>query len=69
MVDILHRVGIGAPLERVYETLTSLEGNRAWWDSNASGDATSGGTYSFEQIDEAMAAVGKGDGKPVLLPE
>jgi hypothetical protein len=53
----------------VYETLTSLEGNRAWWDSNASGDATSGGTYSFEQIDEAMAAVGKGDGKPVLLPE
>jgi hypothetical protein len=26
------------------------------------------GTYPFEQIDDAMAAVGKGEGKPVLLP-
>jgi NADPH:quinone reductase len=28
-----------------------------------------GRTYTFEQIDDAMAAVGKGEGKPVLLPE
>jgi len=27
-----------------------------------------GRTYTFEQIDEAMAAVGKGEGKPVLVP-
>ncbi|MFT3768243.1 MAG: zinc-binding dehydrogenase [Minicystis sp.] len=27
-----------------------------------------GRTYPFEQIDEAMAALGKGKGKPVLLP-
>jgi NADPH:quinone reductase len=27
-----------------------------------------GRTYPFEQIDDAMAAVGKGEGKPVLLP-
>jgi hypothetical protein len=26
-------------------------------------------TYTFEQIDEAMAAVGAGEGKPVLLPK
>jgi NADPH:quinone reductase-like Zn-dependent oxidoreductase len=28
-----------------------------------------GRTYTFEQIDEAMAALGKGEGKPVLLPK
>jgi len=50
-VDILHRVGIGAPIEKVYETLTSLEGNRGWWDSNASGDAASGGTLTFFKHD------------------
>jgi NADPH:quinone reductase-like Zn-dependent oxidoreductase len=27
-----------------------------------------GRTYPFEQIDDAMAAVGKGEGKPVLVP-
>ena len=47
MVDILHRVGIGAPIERVYKTLTTIEGNRGWWDSNATGDAAEGGTLTF----------------------
>ncbi|WP_437521953.1 zinc-binding dehydrogenase [Sorangium sp. So ce726] len=28
-----------------------------------------GRTYTFEQIDEAMAAIGNGEGKPLLLPE
>jgi hypothetical protein len=30
MVDILHRVGIDASVEKVYETLTTLDGNRGW---------------------------------------
>ncbi len=47
MVDILHRVGIGAPAPKVYDVLTTLEGNRAWWDSNASGDAKQGGVLTF----------------------
>jgi uncharacterized protein YndB with AHSA1/START domain len=37
MVDILHRVGIGAPIEKVYKTLTTIEGNKAWCVSNATG--------------------------------
>ena len=56
MVDILHRVGIGAPIDKVYATLTSLEGNRGWWDSNASGDATSGGTLTFFKHDFRVEA-------------
>jgi hypothetical protein len=51
MVDILHRVGIAAPVAKVYETLTTLEGNRAWWDSNASGDARKGGVLTFFKHD------------------
>lgn len=47
MVDILHRVGIDASAERVYEALTTLEGNRGWWDSNAVGDAKKGGVLTF----------------------
>jgi uncharacterized protein YndB with AHSA1/START domain len=47
MPDILHRVGIDAPVEKVYETLTTLEGNRGWWDSNAAGDAKKGGLLTF----------------------
>jgi uncharacterized protein YndB with AHSA1/START domain len=47
MVDILHRVGIDASPEKIYEALTTLEGNRAWWDSNAAGDAKKGGVLTF----------------------
>jgi uncharacterized protein YndB with AHSA1/START domain len=51
MSDILHRVGIGAPIEKVYETLTTLEGNQGWWDSRASGDAEEGGLLTFFKHD------------------
>ncbi len=47
MPDILHRVGIATTPSKVLETLTSLEGNRAWWDSNATGDAKKGGVLTF----------------------
>jgi uncharacterized protein YndB with AHSA1/START domain len=45
--DILHRVGINASVDKVFETLTTLEGNQRWWDSNATGDAKKGGTLTF----------------------
>jgi len=45
--DILHRVGIDASVDRVYETLTTLEGNRGWWDSGARGEAQKGGVLTF----------------------
>jgi uncharacterized protein YndB with AHSA1/START domain len=47
MPDILHRVGIAAPVAKVYETLTTLEGHRGWWDSNATGNAAKGGELTF----------------------
>ena len=47
MPEILHRVGIAASPDKVYEKLTTLDGNRAWWDSGASGDAKEGGELTF----------------------
>ncbi|HEU5007593.1 MAG TPA: SRPBCC domain-containing protein [Jatrophihabitantaceae bacterium] len=38
MVDILHRVGILAPREKVYAALTTVEGLAGWWTSDTTGD-------------------------------
>jgi uncharacterized protein YndB with AHSA1/START domain len=45
MVDILHRVGITATPEKVYEALTEVDGLAAWWTTDTSGD--SDGTLKF----------------------
>ena len=47
MPDILHRVGVAAPPQRVYQALTSLEGLRAWWIADTRGDPRPGGTIDF----------------------
>jgi uncharacterized protein YndB with AHSA1/START domain len=47
MPDILHRIGIDAPPERVFEALTTIPGLRGWWISEATGDASAGGTIDF----------------------
>lgn len=38
MVDILHRVGIVGPREKVYAALTTVEGLAGWWTSDTTGD-------------------------------
>ncbi len=38
MVDILHRVGITATPEKVYQALTTVDGLAAWWTTDTSGD-------------------------------
>ena len=45
MADILHRVGVTATPEKVYEALTTVEGLAAWWTTDTSGD--SDGTLKF----------------------
>jgi hypothetical protein len=47
MADIVHRVGIAAPPGRVFQYLTTIEGLRGWWVSDAKGQATEGGTIDF----------------------
>ena len=46
-MDILHRVGIKAPLDEVYKALTAREGLAAWWTNNTQGDSKVGAVLQF----------------------
>lgn len=44
MVDILHRVGIKAPVSKVYTALATVEGIGGWWTRETSGTSKVGET-------------------------
>jgi uncharacterized protein YndB with AHSA1/START domain len=50
MVDILHRVGITATPERVYDALTTVDGLAAWWTSGTSGDGDGTLRFRFGEV-------------------
>lgn len=43
MVDIVHRVGVKAPLDEVYRSLATREGVAGWWATDTRGDGKAGG--------------------------
>lgn len=47
MFDIIHRIGTKAPVARVYEAITSLEGLAGWWTEEVLGDGRIGGKIEF----------------------
>jgi uncharacterized protein YndB with AHSA1/START domain len=47
MADILHRVGIKAPVAEVYTALTTTEGLAGWWTTDTQGDGELGGVLRF----------------------
>jgi uncharacterized protein YndB with AHSA1/START domain len=47
MAEIRHRVGVNAHKEKVFETVSSVEGLKSWWTSEVSGSADQGGQLSF----------------------
>ncbi|MDF0643953.1 MAG: SRPBCC domain-containing protein [Nitrospira sp.] len=44
MVDIMHRVGIKAPVAKVYAALSTVDGVAGWWTTHTSGSSKIGGT-------------------------
>lgn len=50
MSDILHRVGIDAKPDKVFDALTTIEGLRGWWSSTASGSAAQGDIIKYGAI-------------------
>lgn len=44
MVDILHRVGVKAPLDEVYEALATKDGVAGWWTRDTTGTSEVGST-------------------------
>jgi uncharacterized protein YndB with AHSA1/START domain len=47
MVDILHRVGIVAPLDNVYKAVATTEGLAGWWTTATNGESEVGGKLAF----------------------
>jgi uncharacterized protein YndB with AHSA1/START domain len=48
MIDIIHRVGIKAPLSKVYAALSTIEGIAGWWTTATTGISEPGETIGFE---------------------
>lgn len=44
MVNIVHRVGIKAPAQKVYEALATIKGIAGWWTQDTSGTSEIGKT-------------------------
>ena len=44
MVDIIHSIGIKAPLSKVYEELATVKGVANWWTRDTTGESKPGGT-------------------------
>ena len=47
MPDILHKISINAPRERVYAALATVDGLAGWWTSTTSGESKPGKTLEF----------------------
>ncbi len=47
MVDIIHRIGIKAPVAKVYAALATVEGVAGWWTKETTGESRPGGTVTF----------------------
>ncbi|HEY3493656.1 MAG TPA: SRPBCC domain-containing protein [Polyangiaceae bacterium] len=59
MVDIIHRVGIKAPISKVYAALSTVEGVAGWWTRDTSGESKTGGTVQVRFRSPAGNEIGK----------
>jgi uncharacterized protein YndB with AHSA1/START domain len=54
MIDIIHRIGIKAPVADVYHAIASIDGVAGWWTKETSGDAKVGGTIHVRFRDNGV---------------
>jgi uncharacterized protein YndB with AHSA1/START domain len=59
MVDILHRVGIQAPVSKVYAALSTPEGVAGWWTKETSGSSKVGGTLEVRFVSPDAKELGR----------
>ena len=46
MVDIIHKMGIKAPVSKVYAALATVEGIAGWWTKDRTGSSRKGDTIN-----------------------
>ncbi len=59
MVDIIHRVGIKAPVSKVFAALSTVEGVSGWWTRDTTGESKPGGRMSVRFRSPTGAEIGK----------
>jgi uncharacterized protein YndB with AHSA1/START domain len=47
VVDILHRIGVVAPLDDVYRAVATPAGIASWWTTDTTGESEVGGRLAF----------------------
>jgi uncharacterized protein YndB with AHSA1/START domain len=60
-VSISHRMGIKAPMAKVYETLSTVTGIARWWTREVSGESKVGGTFQVRFLNDDGACLGAMD--------
>ena len=58
MVDIIHRVGIKAPVSKVYQALSTIEGVAGWWTKETTGVSKPGGTVEVRFLSPSGKEIG-----------
>jgi uncharacterized protein YndB with AHSA1/START domain len=58
MVDIIHRVGIKAPVSKVYAALSTIEGVAGWWTTETTGVSKSGGHIDVRFLSPSGKEIG-----------
>lgn len=61
--DYARRVAFGAPCERAFDAISTLEGLRRWWTPRVSGSASVGGElrFDFDGVDHVVMRVDRVD--------
>ena len=58
MPDIIHRVGIKAPISKVYAAVSTVEGVAGWWTQETSGSSKAGGTMGVRFLSPGGKEIG-----------
>ncbi len=66
-VDIIHRIGIKAPVAKVYAALSTVEGVAGWWTRETTGASTPGGSVNVRFLSPKGDEVGRMEFEVVRL--
>lgn len=59
MVDIIHRLGIKAPLSKVLEAVSTVDGVAGWWSKDTTGSSGLGGSMIVRFVDPTGKQIGR----------
>ena len=58
MADIIHRVGIKAPISDVFAAVSTVDGVAGWWTKETTGVSKPGGTIDVEFLTPSGKRIG-----------